>query len=180
VKYTSGGITSLGKFAQAYGRFEMRAKFPASGIGLQPAFWMIPANPKSTGRYEYGEIDIAEAYTMRADSVGAHLHYVTTPGTAGAGMRCSVPGSQTGYHTYTLEWTTTTLKFVYDGKTCWQTGWKPKAGYGGGRVAPAPFDQPFYVMVQLAVGGPKTPDNVPKQQTVFPANMYVDYVRVWK
>jgi hypothetical protein len=179
VKYTSGGITSSAKFAQTYGRFEMRAKFPA-GIGYQPAFWMLPQNPSSKGSFEYGEIDVAEAYGRKPEYVDPHLHYVSTPGTPGNGKYCTVATNSSAFHTYALEWTPTQMTFVYDGATCWSTSWKPKPGYGGGGRAPAPFDQPFYVMVQLAVGGSMTPTNTPKASTVFPGNLSVDYIRVWK
>ena len=178
--YSSGMLITEGRFSQTYGRFEMRAKFPA-GKGFQPAFWLLPVNPRSRGAYEYGEIDVVEAYSHIPSAVAAHLHFVVTPGTPGHGVRCSIPTSQTAYHTYAVEWTPTQMRFVYDGNTCWTTSWRPKIPYAPlGARSPAPFDQPFYIIVQLAVGGRRTPTNRPDASTHFPAVMDVDYIRVWK
>ena len=178
--YSSGMLMTLGHFSQTYGRFEIRAKFPA-GSGFQPAFWMLPEDPKSGPAYEYGEIDVVEAYSHIPSRVAPHLHFVGTPGTPGRGVRCSIPTSQTAYHTYAVEWTPSLMTFIYDGQTCWSTTWRPKLGYAPPLAAmPKPFDQPFYVIIQLAVGGKKTPTNRPKPNTPFPAVMNVDYLRVWK
>jgi beta-glucanase (GH16 family) len=177
--YSSGMILTQGKFAQTYGRFEMRAKFPP-GSGFQPAFWLLPQDPSSGPSYEYGEIDVVEAYSHIPSRVAPHLHFVGTPGTPGRGVRCSIPTSQTAYHTYAVEWTPSLMTFTYDGQTCWSTTWRPKLGYAPPLAAmPKPFDQPFYMIVQLAVGGKKTPTNRPKPDTPFPAVMSVDYIRVW-
>jgi beta-glucanase (GH16 family) len=178
--YSSGMVITEGKFSQTYGRFEIRAKFPA-GSGFQPAFWLLPQDPNAGKTYEYGEIDVAEAYSHIPSRVAPHLHFVGTPGTPGRGVRCDVPTSQTAYHTYAVEWTPTLMTFVYDNKVCWSTTWRPKLGYAPPLAAmPKPFDQPFYVIIQLAVGGKKTPTNRPKTTTPFPAYMNVDYLRVWK
>jgi beta-glucanase (GH16 family) len=178
--YASGMISSQGKFAQAYGRFQMRAKFP-HGIGFQPAFWLLPENSRGTGRYEYGEIDIAEEWGNYPQFVDPHLHYVATPDSPAGGMTCTIATNATAFHTYTLEWTPTQMRFIYDKSTCWTTTWLPQADYAfPGAQPPVPFDQPFYVIVQLAVGGAKTPGNEPLPTTPFPAQMDVDYVRVWR
>ena len=93
-QYVTGMLTSQNHFSQAYGRFEMRARLP-SGTGLHPAFWMIPANPLRDGIYEYGEIDVAEAYGSYPNYVSPHLHYVTTPGTPRTARpaTCATPSS---------------------------------------------------------------------------------------
>lgn len=179
-QYRSGMISTQGLFAQAYGRFEMRAKFPP-GVGFQPAFWLLPQNPVRDSGYYYGEIDVVEHWGNYPNIASPHLHYVYTPGTLMGGAYCSVPGTSTAFHTYAVEWTQTSMKFVYDGRTCWQTSWAPGQPYApAGAAAPAPFDQPFYVMVELAMGGDSTPANRPTASTAFPATMQVDYVRVWK
>jgi beta-glucanase (GH16 family) len=178
--YTSGTIWTKGKFAQTYGRFEMRAKFPP-GVGLQPAFWMLPQNPYSSGSYSYGEIDVAEEWGNYPQYVEPHLHYVRTPGSPSGGAACKVPTNASAFHTYTLTWTPTQMRIDYDGTPCWTTGWEPQppTTAPAGAKPPVPFDQPFYVIVQLAVGGQKTPANVPTPSTPLPAHMEVDYVRVW-
>jgi hypothetical protein len=73
------------------------------------------------------------------------------------------------------------MKFVYDGWTCWTTTWQPAAPWApAGATAPTPFDQPFYLMVELALSTPATPTNQPNATTPFPSIMTVDYVRAWK
>jgi beta-glucanase (GH16 family) len=177
--YTSGMITTLGKYSQTDGLFEMRAKFPP-GVGFQPAFWMLPVNPNHNGQYSYGEIDIVEAYGSNPGYVSPHLHYVTTPGDALSGANCYVLAPKLNYHVFQLRWSATQMKFTYDGVTCWQTSWQPAPPYAAvGSVAPTPFDQPFYIMVELALSGPQTPTNQPNGSTPFPSTMTVDYVRAW-
>jgi beta-glucanase (GH16 family) len=158
----------------------MRAKIPA-GVGFQPAFWMLPQTPYGSRGYSYGEIDVMEAWGTFPGIASPHLHYVSTPGTPMSGNYCLVPTSATAYHTYAVEWTSTRMTFTYDGRTCWSTGWKPIAGYQpAGSAAPAPFDQKFYLIVNLAMGGATTPTNRASVLTRFPATMSVDYIRAWK
>src|SRR5581483_11715320 len=178
--FTSGMVSTKDKFAQTYGRFEMRAKFPP-GVGFQPAFWLIPQNPRARGQYEYGEIDIAEEWGNYPQYVSPHLHYVTTPDSRTGGAACKISTSTSAFHTYALTWTPTLMRFDYDGTLCWSTGWLPQPPRTAplGARAPVPFDQPFYIIVQLAVGGPKTPANLPTATTQFPAHLEVDYVRAW-
>jgi beta-glucanase (GH16 family) len=176
-QYLSGMVTT--KFAQAYGRFEMRAKMPV-GVGMQPAFWMLPATPYVNNSYEYGEIDVAEAWGAYPNLVSPHLHYVTTP-TPMSGVNCTVPNSSGTPHTYALEWTPTQMQFIYDGTTCWTTTWEPLWPYApSGATSPVPFDQPFYVMIELAINGSSVPSNQVTARTKMPAKMTIDYLRVWK
>ena len=54
-----------------------------------------------------------------------------------------------------------------------QTGWfTPHHDY------PAPFDHPFYLLLNVAVGGELV--GYPDEGTVFPQRMEVDYVRVYQ
>ena len=178
--FDSGMVTTRNKFAQTYGRFEMRAQFPP-GVGFQPAFWLVPQNPRASGQYSYGEIDIAEEWGNYPQYVDPHLHYVTTPDSRTGGAACKISTNASAFHTYALTWTPDVMRFDYDGTLCWSTRWLPQPPRTApvGARAPVPFDQPFYIIVQLAVGGTKTPANVPTAATPFPAHMEVDYVRVW-
>lgn len=178
-RYLSGMISSQGRFAQAYGRFEISAKFPP-GVGFQPAFWMLPANPLRTDGYYYGEIDVVEAWGNYPGIVSPHLHYVYTPGTPIGGAYYSLPTSASAFHTYAVEWTPSRMTFRYDGNVAWTTTWQPGVPYApAGATAPAPFDQPFYVMLELAMGGDSTADNRATDATAFPSTMYVDYLHIW-
>jgi beta-glucanase (GH16 family) len=183
-RYLSGMVDSTGLFAQAYGRFEVRAKLPP-GIGLQPALWMFPESSKYGAWPNSGEIDIAEAFGLGVngllpgllpDEVWPHLHYQSWLGPAAPGAMCDVPGSTTSFHTYAVDWTPQLITFLYDGKSCASYTWTPA---GTASHAPEPFDQPFFISLELALGS-LDPDLVSDLLTPFPSTLAIDYVRVWK
>jgi beta-glucanase (GH16 family) len=77
------------------------------------------------------------------------------------------------FHTYAVEWTPTTMTFVYDGRTCLvHSGWKAAPPLTGSQ----PFDQPFVVILTQALG---IGTNTIGASTPLPATTLVDYVRVW-
>lgn len=182
-RFNSGMLLSKNTFTQTYGRFEMRAKLP-SAAGLQPAFWLLPANPYHADGYDYGEIDVMESWTHTPNVAAPHLHYVGTPGSPNSGKYCYVPDIATKFHTFTLEWNSSRMTMSYDGKACWSTSWTTIPGYQPrGAHSPEPFDQRFYLIVNVATGGPRTPYNVvsPSESlTSRNATMQVDYVRAWR
>jgi beta-glucanase (GH16 family) len=173
-QYTSGMVTSFGKFTQAYGRFEVRAKVTAATIkGLQSSFWLWPENAGKYGSLwpASGEIDIAELYSRWPDRAIPYLHY--TGSTYNVTNNNCIIGDQGQFHTYTVVWTTSTMTFTYDGQTCLVSQWYPL-----GLTPPAPFDQPFMISLTQALGIDSNaflPDVTP-----LPATTTVDYVRVWK
>jgi beta-glucanase (GH16 family) len=169
--YRSGMVTSKYAFAQAYGRFDVRAKLP-QGAGFQPALWMYPRDMDYGDRS--GEIDIAESFGT-PDVVSPHIHVHDAAGTDHPqGAYCRVADASGSFHTYTMEWLPSSITFLYDGRPCsvirnWQTG--PPL------VTPQPFDKPFFMALQLALGfGP----NAPTAATHFPGRVDVDYVRAWR
>jgi beta-glucanase (GH16 family) len=171
--YTSGMVTTTGKFAQAYGRFEFRARFPTTdGPGLHGALWLWPEDEsRYGGRPAAGEIDVAEYYTQYPDRVVPYLHFDE----AVAGQRvtntdCFVERPDQ-FHTYSLEWTPETMTIAYDGRVCLQTTWQAT-----GLVRPAPFDVPFFLNLTQALG---RGTNAPGDDLELPATLDVDYVRVW-
>jgi beta-glucanase (GH16 family) len=171
--YTSGSVTTFGKFAQAYGRFEFRARFPTASVaGLHSALWLWPQQQRKYGpRPASGEIDVAEYYSAYPDRVIPYLHYVrATPSHAVTDIDCLVARPDR-FHIYTLEWTPDTMTIAYDGETCLTTSWQATA-----LVRPAPFDMPFFVNLTQALGSTR---NLPSAATPLPATMDVDYVRVW-
>jgi beta-glucanase (GH16 family) len=175
-QYTSGSVSSQNKFAQAYGRFAVRAKVPnVATKGLQESFWLWPEN-----EFKYaiawpttGELDIAEVYHQYPDRAIPFIHY--TPAASDPNVTnnyCMVDISQ--FHTYVLEWTTSTLTISIDGKTCLTDSWNPASPL----KKPQPFDQPFFINLTQALGiGTNAFD---AQATPLPATTQVDYVRVWK
>jgi beta-glucanase (GH16 family) len=173
-QYTSGMVTSYGKFTQAYGRFEVRAKVsPATFKGLQSSFWLWPENPAKYGALwpASGEIDIAEAYSRWPDRAIPYVHY--TGSTYNVTNNNCIVGDLSQFHTYTLVWTAQTMTFTYDGQTCLVNQWYPL-----GLTPPAPFDQPFMISLTQALGIDSNAF-VPGV-TPLPATTTVDYVRVWK
>jgi beta-glucanase (GH16 family) len=171
--YYSGMVTSAGHFAQTYGRYEIRAMMP-TGLALQSALWMYPVTtlgPWPTS----GEIDIAELFGKYPTYVLPHLHYLAPSGKKAPGTYCSVTNPGTSFHTYTVEWTAKSFRFLYDNQVCFSfSGWIPHSP----QVAPAPFNRPFYLNLTLAMNKSQPWGAVAK--TVWPSSMYVDYVRVWQ
>ena len=171
-EYTAGTVNTSGKFSQAYGRFDVRAKFPAATVaGLQSSLWLWP----TTYKYGYwptnGEIDIAEEFSQYPDRAIPYVHY--TPSfydTQVTNNYCTLDVTQ--FHDYVVEWTTSTITVLYDGKVCIADNWNPAAPL----TKPAPFDQPFMVALTQALG---TGANAVTSSTQLPATTQVDYVRVW-
>ncbi len=173
--YTSARMKTKRFFSKKYGRFEFRARVPA-GQGFWPAFWLMPERSPYGGWPSCGEIDIMEnkgSYPAvvqgtihYADATGGHLQSTglyTFPQNDGA----------TNFHTYDLDWTTNSIQWLVDGKLYeTQTNWSTSNAH-----YPAPFDQPFYIIMNLAVGG--VYGGIPDTNTVFPGEIQVDYVRVY-
>jgi beta-glucanase (GH16 family) len=172
-QYQSAMITTKASFAQTYGRFEVRAKLP-EGSGFQSAFWLYPRDLAYENRS--GEIDVAESFGARPDVVSPHIHLLDANGVdRGQGAYCDVSNSGGSFHTYAVEWLRSEgFRFVYDGVPCMTvSGWDP----GTPLAAPQPFDQPFYMLLQLALG---YGGNAVTISTPFPATYVIDYVRAWK
>ena len=175
--YTSARLKTQGLFSQAGGRFEIRAALP-TGQGHWPAIWMMPASDTYGGWAASGEIDIMEARGQQPDRVNGAIHYGDSwPNNTWSESTRVLPAGQTisSFHTYALEWDTAATPAIrwyvddvlYATKTLW---WSSGAAY------PAPFDKPFYMLLNLAVGGNYV--GSPNASTPFPATMQVDYVRV--
>ena len=175
--YTSGMVSTWGKFSQAYGRFEVRAKIsPAKVRGLHTAFWLWPVDSNRYGAYPAsGEIDIAELYSAYPDRAIPYLHYNAAPGTNAkvTDNHCAIP-DPSAFHTYAVEWTPSSIRIIYDGNTCMVESWHPAAPL----TAPQPFDQPFLIALTQALGVGDNAFN--PWATPLPATTEVDYVRVWK
>lgn len=175
-QYTSGMVTTYGKFGQAYGRFEVRAKLPAAAVaGLQESFWLWPVNWTKYGAYPYsGEIDIAEVFSNYADRAIPYIHYVPAATDYNVTNNYCYISDVSAFHTYAVEWTTSAITVVYDGKTCLVDEWNPASPL----VKPQPFDSPFFLALTQALGiGGNAFDPA---TTPLPATTSIDYVRVWK
>ena len=175
--YTSARINTRDRFAFRHGRIEARIRMP-KGQGLWPAFWLLPQDNAYGTWAASGEIDIVEATNPGAtggNTIYGTLHYGGQfPNNVLSGEQYGVATDVTAdFHTYVLEWDQAEIRWYVDSilfavRNTWFTTAAP---------FPAPFDQRFYILLNLAVGGnfPGPPD----ASTVFPVTMEVDYVRVY-
>ena len=173
--YTSAKLKTLGLFSTLYGRFEFRVKLP-QGAGYWPALWLMPVNLVYGGWAASGEVDIMENKGRIPTQVSGTLHYGGSyPGNVHTGSSYNLPNgdSVTNFHVYAVEWTTNQFSWSVDGVLYeTQNSW-----WSSGGAYPAPFNIPFYIIMNLAVGG--NFDGNPDGTTVFPGYMQVDYVRVY-
>lgn len=181
--YTSGRLFTEPTFSQTYGKFEASMKLP-EGNGLWPAFWMMPKDSEYGGWAASGEIDIMEARGRLPEEVGGTIHFgKNAPNNKMTGKEYHFAEGEdiTGFHVYCLEWEPGELRWYVDGEL-YQTinNWD---SWGAGQPAkyayPAPFDKPFYLIMNLAVGGNFDGGNLPEESDL-PAEMVVDYVRVYE
>jgi beta-glucanase (GH16 family) len=175
-RYTSGEVLTYGRFSQAYGRFEVSARFPATTItGLQESLWLWPDDPTRYGAWPAsGEIDIAEVYSLYADRAVPTIHYAPLVFDANTTNYFCLINDISQFHRYAVEWTPSTITISYDGQTCLSDSWNPMWPLS----KPQPFDQPFMVALTQALGvGVNAFDPA---TTPLPATTQVDYVRVWK
>jgi beta-glucanase (GH16 family) len=168
---TAGSVLSRGKFAQTYGRFEFRAKFPMTTMaGVDSALWMYPQDPAYGSWPRSGEIDVAEWFGSRYgnQAVLPSVHYSGENKDRSTGRDCVVPGADSKFHTYAVAWTRSTMYFYYDDQLCFQHAWSPAARL----VAPQPFDKAFD-LVMTQTGGQHAPIG-------SSVTMDVAWVRAWK
>lgn len=151
-----------------YGYFEMRAKLPA-GKGAWPAFWMMPKN--YTSWPADGEIDIMEGYYTGRVSSAIHCS-AYYGGTCKTASTMNYSDCQETFHVYALEWTSSYIRTYVDGNQIFQY-----TNDGGGSNT-WPFNDPFYIKLNLAWGGSWT--NYEYDNTALPATYIVDYVRVFQ
>ncbi len=163
LQYGGAGIQTNG-FAQAFGRFEIRAKLPAAA-GTWPAFWLSPSDQTFDG-----EIDILETYGGRGSNGDATLH--VPAGGPGPQTRCTIsPDYATSFHTYAMEWAPGSIKIYYDNTLC--VNFTSVASGKSG--LPSTFDKKYQILLDLAVQ-PWYPPN----GSGIPSTMQVDYLRVWR
>jgi beta-glucanase (GH16 family) len=168
-QYTSARLNTASTFTQAYGHFETRMKIPR-GQGMWPAFWMLGTGG---GWPDSGEIDVMENVGFEPGAVHGTIHGPGYSGSGGIGAGYTLPGGQAfadAFHTFAVDWSPNSITWSVDGNA-YQT--RTPADLNGNRWV---FDHPFYVIMNLAVGGywPGDPDG----STTFPQQLVVDYVHV--
>lgn len=168
--YTSTRITTAGKKEFKYGYIEARAKLPV-GQGIWPVFWMLGSNIKQVGWPMAGEIDILEYVGKEKHQVYTSLHTKDSHGNTVNTKKTEFKNIEEGYHTYAINWTKDKIEFFVDDKPVYTFAPENKT------TEVWPFNQPFYFIINTAVGGnfggPEVDDKI------FPQEFIVDYVRVY-
>lgn len=171
---SSGSVSTYGRFAQTYGRWDIRARFPQVTLpGSQSALWLTPYRNNYGAQPASGEIDVAEFYSLYPDRVVPYIQY--NPSSADSTVtntQCFVTDPQ-NFHTYSLVWSSDRVVITIDGATCVDHKIHAASPLSGAQ----PFDQPFVVNLAQTMG---VGTNEPIDGTPLPLTTEVDYVRVWR
>ena len=177
--YTSSRMITRSKYSFKYGYIEARISLPTI-VGMWPAFWMMPESSAYGGWPHSGEIDIMEAMGRFEHNSSSAIHfstldwqhtYLTSSNTV------TEPISE--YHIYACEWKKETITFYVDDEAYFTTRYTDWTTAGAPSNEYAPFDQSFYIILNLAVGGHFDGYRLPPEGFTS-ADMIVDYVRVYQ
>jgi beta-glucanase (GH16 family) len=169
---TSASINTLGKYDFLYGRVEVRARIPSS-LGTWPAIWMMGTSRAEVGWPACGEIDIMEHVGYAPDKVHANIHttaYNHVEGT-NKGNSIDVQDPSQEFHIYAMEWYQDHMDFFYD-DSLYFSFQNDMAGDPG----TWPFDQPHYLLINLAYGG-GWGGREGVDTALLPQRFVIDYVR---
>ncbi|MFX0100490.1 MAG: family 16 glycosylhydrolase [Candidatus Hodarchaeota archaeon] len=166
LNYTTGAITSEGKFTIKYGYIEARQKMPEGPTGFWPAFWtfMSGGEPGS-----YSEIDIHEFYSGNDYKYETNLH-TRGPDENLTSDHCAHYGLQNltaGFHVYGVEWHPNIIKFFFDNKEVYRITNQDQLEHMA----------PQHIRINLAIGGAAS---TPDENTIWPAWFETDWVRVYQ
>ncbi len=170
---TAGGVTTSKRFAQAFGRVEIRAALPAyDGVGFHSALWLYP-QAEAYGEWpRSGEIDLAEYRTGLPGTVVPTLHLMAQGRHRVVARWDCVVAEPEEFHTYVLVWTPAGIQFSYDGVVCLTQRFDPARPFTA-----KPFDQPFFLVLNQSHG---IHANQADSSTPESATMRVDWVKVWR
>jgi len=170
--YTSARMTSKTKGDWKYGRFEIRARVPA-GRGTWPAIWLLNSDNAYGAWPRSGEIDIMEHVGYDPNIIHFTVHNQTYYGANGKGNSQNVPTAIDSFHVYRCDWTPAGVRGFIDGVKYFEYA---NSNLG---VDYWPYDKNFFMILNVAVGG-NWGGAMGVDDTVFPATLEVDYVRVFK
>ena len=170
--YTSGRLLTQDRFEQEFGRFEARIRLPF-GQGIWPAFWMLGADIDENPWPGAGEIDIMEYRGQEPTILIGSVHGPGYSGGDAISKEFTLENDRfdTGFHIFGIEWGPNFVNFYVDDILYNQITPEDVTG-------PWVFDKPFFILMNLAVGG--TFVGSPNAETQFPQTMIVDYVRVYE
>lgn len=178
--YTSARIDTRGKFSFTYGRIEFRASCPL-GAGLWPAVWMLPESEEYGPWAASGELDLLEAKGRLPGRVFGTIHYGGAyPLNTHQEYEAELPEDAgiDSFHVYEVVWEPGGISWLVDGKvyaatSSWCSGM-------AGMEHPAPFDKPFYLLINLAVGGSFDEQAMGCVTANLPAEFRLDYIRIFQ
>jgi beta-glucanase (GH16 family) len=174
-EYTSASLTTEKLASWKYGRVEVRAKHP-QGRGVWPAIWMLGVNNRQVGWPRCGEIDIMEYVGFDPDTIHANIHtakYNHVKKT-GKGSQLKMKEPFNDFHNYVMEWFPDRMDFFVDEKKYFTFQKEADA-----TVDAWPYDQPFYLMLNLAIGG-EWGAQKGIDAAIFPQRYEIDYVRIYQ
>lgn len=178
--YTSGKIKGQNKSDFLYSKVVIRAKVP-EGQGLWPALWMMPTEEEKYGQWpKCGEIDIMETLGHQTEIAYGTLHYGEPHGEQQGTYTLEGTTFAEDFHEYSVEWEPGEFRWYIDGNLYHTVNdWFTAVQGEDDKPYPAPFDQTFYIQMNLAVGGtwPGNPDDTTDFDN---AEFLIDYVRVYQ
>ena len=169
--YTSTRITTEGKKEFKYGYMEARLKLPV-GKGIWPAFWMLGGNIDKVGWPLAGEIDIMEYVGREPHMAYSTLHTTQTHGEHANGQKTEFSNLEEGFHTFGVNWTKDKITFYVDDKEVHSFAPEDKSD-----PKVWPFNQPYYFLLNCAVGGYFGGMEV--DDSIFPQEYVIDYIKVY-
>ena len=172
--YTSTRLSSQGKKEFKYGRIEFRAKLP-HGMGTWPALWMLGSNHEEAGWPLCGEIDIMEYVGYEPNVVHCNIHTKSDYCYTNNKTAINLKTAEEEFHTYGIIWTEDTISFYIDTPNNIKNTYSPEDK----NLKNWPFNQPFFLIMNFAVGGDWGGKNG-VDETIWPQTMEVDYVRVYQ
>ncbi len=169
--YTSTRITTKSKKEFQYGKIEVRAKL-SIGKGLWPAFWMLGSNIGEVGWPDCGEIDVLEYVGKEPKTIFTSLHTRDSYGNTVNTKKTVIDDIEEGFHVYAVNWTTDKIEFFVDEALLYTFMPEEKTS------AIWPFDQPFFFIINMAIGGNFGGPEV--DNTIFPQEFVIDYIKVYQ
>ena len=170
--YTSARLITKGKASWTYGFFEVRAKLPC-GAGTWPAIWTLGSTVNTWP--DQGEIDIMEQTGWDKQTVLGTIHTPAGFGGGGSSGNKVIADACTAFHNYQIKWTPNAIEFYIDGVSYRPAYVNPSPGVVN---AAWPFNNPQYLLLNLAVGG--VLGGTVNDTTLSTTSLEVDYVRVYQ
>ena len=170
-RYFSGRITTKDKIEFQYGTVEVKAKLPR-GKGVWPAIWMLGHDIDENYWPRCGEIDIMEYVGRMPGQIHNTLHTTDSYGISKNTKMTTVNNIEDGFHVYKMNWNKNHIQFSIDNDIVYTFAPEEKSD------TIWPFDKPFYLVLNLAIGGYFGGFEV--DDSIFPQEFVIDYIKVHK